>query len=284
MKTVGIRDLKDNPSRAVRAAREHAVLITSRDDPEALLLSLRNPGEHEADARITIAATLYDEAGMSLGRAARLAGTDVAAFIEYCQPRHPDLPRRARRARARPSGPRWVSPELVLDTTALIAPARLDLLEAVGDRPGRLVVPAAVFEEAWPAIDRARHRSGEPSTRGSVRVAAPAETASAGELRLGPGEAAAIALATTLDAIIVLDDRDARRVAGRRGVPLHRDGGNPRPAEAARRDPVGTRTLGRPRWIRLSCRSRGARVGVRDIRRGVRTGPVRDRGPRSRVR
>ncbi|NJD28651.1 MAG: type II toxin-antitoxin system Phd/YefM family antitoxin [Chloroflexi bacterium] len=83
MKTVGIRDLKDNPSRAVRAAREHAVLITSRDDPEALLLSLRNLGEHEADARITIAATLYDEAGMSLGRAARLAGTDVAAFIEY---------------------------------------------------------------------------------------------------------------------------------------------------------------------------------------------------------
>ncbi|NJD28650.1 MAG: DUF3368 domain-containing protein [Chloroflexi bacterium] len=113
-----------------------------------------------------------------------------------------------------------MSPELVLDTTALIALARLDLLEAVGDRLGRLVVPAAVFEEAV-----AGDRPGAAPVRravdaGSVRVAAPAETASAGELRLGPGEAAAIALATTLDAIIVLDDRDARRVAGRRGVPL----------------------------------------------------------------
>jgi predicted HTH domain antitoxin len=83
MRSVGIRDLKDNPTRALRAAREQPVLITNRDDPEALLLSLRGLGEHEPDVRLTLATTLFDQAGMSLGRAARLAGTSVEAFIAH---------------------------------------------------------------------------------------------------------------------------------------------------------------------------------------------------------
>lgn len=83
MRTVGIRELKDNPTRAVRAARERPVLITNRDDPEALLLSLHNLGEHEPDVRLTLAATLYEQAGMSLGRAARLAGTTIEEFIDH---------------------------------------------------------------------------------------------------------------------------------------------------------------------------------------------------------
>lgn len=83
MRTFGIRDLKDNPTRAVRAARDGPVLITNRDDPEALLLSLRNLGEHDADVRLTLAAALYEGAGMSLGRAARLAGRTIEEFIEH---------------------------------------------------------------------------------------------------------------------------------------------------------------------------------------------------------
>ena len=83
MRSVGIRDLKDNPTRALRAAREQPVLITNRDDPEALLLSLRGLAEHEPDVRLTLATTLFDQAGMSLGRAARLAGTSVEAFIAH---------------------------------------------------------------------------------------------------------------------------------------------------------------------------------------------------------
>ncbi|MEX2547830.1 MAG: UPF0175 family protein [Chloroflexota bacterium] len=83
MRSVGIRDLKDNPTRALRAAREQPVLITNRDDPEALLLSLHGLGEHEPDVRLTLATTLFDQAGMSLGRAARLAGTSIEAFITH---------------------------------------------------------------------------------------------------------------------------------------------------------------------------------------------------------
>ncbi|MEP7377996.1 MAG: UPF0175 family protein [Chloroflexota bacterium] len=83
MRSVGIRDLKDNPTRALRAAREQPVLITNRDDPEALLLSLRGLAEHEPDVRLTLATILFDQAGMSLGRAARLAGISVEAFIMH---------------------------------------------------------------------------------------------------------------------------------------------------------------------------------------------------------
>ena len=83
MRSVGIRDLKDNPTRALRAAREQPVLITNRDDPEALLLSLRGLAEHESDVRLTLATTLFDQAGMSLGRAARLAGMPIEAFIKH---------------------------------------------------------------------------------------------------------------------------------------------------------------------------------------------------------
>jgi predicted HTH domain antitoxin len=83
MRSVGIRDLKDNPSRAMRAAREQPILITNRDDPEALLLSLRGLAEHEPDVRLTLATALFDQADMSLGRAARLAGVSVEAFIAH---------------------------------------------------------------------------------------------------------------------------------------------------------------------------------------------------------
>lgn len=83
MKAVGIRDLKDNPTRAMRAAREQPVVITNRDDPEALLLSLRGLDEHEPDVRLTLATTLYEQAGMSLGRAARLAGISLERFMEH---------------------------------------------------------------------------------------------------------------------------------------------------------------------------------------------------------
>ncbi len=83
MKQVGIRELKDNPTRAVRAAREGPVLITSRDDPEAILLSLRDLGEHEPDVRLGLARTLYEQEALSLGRASRLAGIPIERFMEH---------------------------------------------------------------------------------------------------------------------------------------------------------------------------------------------------------
>jgi predicted HTH domain antitoxin len=81
MKAVGIRELKDNPTDALRAARSGPVLITNRDDPEALLLSLRGLGPDEPDVRIGLATALYDQGVISLGRAARLARVPLEAFM-----------------------------------------------------------------------------------------------------------------------------------------------------------------------------------------------------------
>ncbi len=83
MRQFGIRELKDNPTRAVRAAWEGPVLITSRDDPEAILLSLRDLGEHEPDVRVGLATALYEQEALSLGRASRLAGIPIERFMEH---------------------------------------------------------------------------------------------------------------------------------------------------------------------------------------------------------
>lgn len=83
MKAVGVRDLKDNPSRALRAAREQPVLITNRDEPEALLISVRELGPDAPDVHLALARVLYEEGALSLGRAARLAAVPMEPFIEY---------------------------------------------------------------------------------------------------------------------------------------------------------------------------------------------------------
>lgn len=81
MKAVGIRELKDNPTSVLHAARQGPVVITNRDDPEALLLSLRDLGPDEPDVRAALATSLFDQGALSLGRAARLAGVPLEAFV-----------------------------------------------------------------------------------------------------------------------------------------------------------------------------------------------------------
>jgi predicted HTH domain antitoxin len=83
MKAVGIRELKDNPTGALRAARSAPVVITNRDDPEAILLSLRGLGPDEPDVRLGLATVLHDQGAISLGRAARLAGVPLEAFMAH---------------------------------------------------------------------------------------------------------------------------------------------------------------------------------------------------------
>ncbi len=41
MRAVRVRDLKDNPTKALRAARERPVLVLNRDKPEAMIVGKR---------------------------------------------------------------------------------------------------------------------------------------------------------------------------------------------------------------------------------------------------
>jgi len=118
-----------------------------------------------------------------------------------------------------------VSRPLVIDTSGLIALARLDLLASVGQQFGQLLVPRAVFDEAT-----GEARPGADAIRLAIRLAAdqdtmrivepPTEQAAQPALALGAGELATIERATSVGGVAVLDDRDARRVAHQRGVPL----------------------------------------------------------------
>ncbi len=84
MKAVNIRQLKNNPSEALREARVRPVVILNRDQPEALLVHLDDDALlGEPGVRRALATALYREESLSLGQAARLAGLSIAEFIQH---------------------------------------------------------------------------------------------------------------------------------------------------------------------------------------------------------
>lgn len=83
VKAVRVRDLKDNPSKALRAARKEPVLVLNRDEPEAMILSIRDLGPETENVRVSLARALYDADALSLGQAARLSGLPLEGFIEH---------------------------------------------------------------------------------------------------------------------------------------------------------------------------------------------------------
>lgn len=83
MKAVSVRDLKSNPSAALREAREAPVLVMKRHRPEALLLHLDEPLLAEPSVRLALATALYKDECASLGRAAALSGLALSDFIEH---------------------------------------------------------------------------------------------------------------------------------------------------------------------------------------------------------
>lgn len=114
-----------------------------------------------------------------------------------------------------------MSRSLVIDTAGLIALARLELLVSVAEQFGQLLVPRAVFDEATvgplPGADAVRLAAGQHAIQ---IVDPPTEQRAQPSLSLGAGEVATIELAAAVGGVAELDDRDARRVAHQRGVPL----------------------------------------------------------------
>ena len=84
MRAVSVRELKNNPSEALREARNEPVLVLKRNHPEALLVHLSDdsllaePGIREA-----LATALYRSRSLSLGRAAEIAGMPIAEFMQH---------------------------------------------------------------------------------------------------------------------------------------------------------------------------------------------------------
>ena len=84
MKAVSVRELKNNPSAALREARERPVMVLNRHRPEALLVHLDEESLLSAPGiRRAIATALYREQSLSLGQAARFSGFGIGEFIRH---------------------------------------------------------------------------------------------------------------------------------------------------------------------------------------------------------
>ena len=84
MKAFSVRELKNNPSVALRAAREHPVIVLNRHQPEAVLFHLDDESLlSESGIRCALATALYRDRSLSLGQAVRYSGLGTAAFIQH---------------------------------------------------------------------------------------------------------------------------------------------------------------------------------------------------------
>ncbi len=84
MHATNVRNLKKNPSLALRQAEEAPVLVLKGDQPNALIVHLDGALlDGEAAARPALAAALFKEGTLSLGAAARLSGMPLPDFLAH---------------------------------------------------------------------------------------------------------------------------------------------------------------------------------------------------------
>ena len=82
MYATNVRNLKKNPSLALRQAEQGPVLVMKGNDPNAVILHLDGVlKDCEATLRPALGTTLYRDGALSLGAAARLSGLDYAEFL-----------------------------------------------------------------------------------------------------------------------------------------------------------------------------------------------------------
>lgn len=81
MKVVSVRRFENDPSEVLRMARADLVVVIRRNRPEAMLVHLDEDGIlSEPGVRTALAVSLFKIDAWPLGRAARFAGMDLAAF------------------------------------------------------------------------------------------------------------------------------------------------------------------------------------------------------------
>jgi predicted HTH domain antitoxin len=84
MEVVNVSGLKNNPSEALRKAREDVVVVMNRDEPDALLVHLdKDQAWSLPGVRAALATALFRDGHLSLGRAARLAVMSLPEFIAH---------------------------------------------------------------------------------------------------------------------------------------------------------------------------------------------------------
>jgi len=84
MITVNVSGLKNNPSEALRSAKEDMVLVMNRDEPDALMIGVNQMKALDMPGvRTALATALFKDGDLSLARAAKLANMTLAGFITH---------------------------------------------------------------------------------------------------------------------------------------------------------------------------------------------------------
>ncbi len=85
MQTTNVQALKKDPTQALRMARENGpVLVLKDDEPDALLVHLDGLlAATEDGIRPALAASLFRDGCLSLGRAAEVSGLSMSDFISH---------------------------------------------------------------------------------------------------------------------------------------------------------------------------------------------------------
>jgi len=79
-----VRNLKKNPSLALRQAEESPVLVLKGNQPNALIVHLEKTlAETEQSVRPSLAASLFKDGTLSLGAASRLSDMTLQGFLTF---------------------------------------------------------------------------------------------------------------------------------------------------------------------------------------------------------
>ena len=84
MYATNVRNLKKNPSEALREAEKAPVLILKGNEPNALIMHLDTSIEDTKHMlQPALASSLFKDKVLSLGAAARISGLSLSEFIEH---------------------------------------------------------------------------------------------------------------------------------------------------------------------------------------------------------
>lgn len=83
MHAVQVRELKNNPSQALRKAEHEMVVMMNRDHSSALLLHFDEAMLQKAGVSVALATALFRDGGLSLARAAKVAETSIVDFMQH---------------------------------------------------------------------------------------------------------------------------------------------------------------------------------------------------------
>ncbi|WP_347989513.1 UPF0175 family protein [Methylomonas sp. AM2-LC] len=84
MYATNVRNLKKNPSEALRHAEQEPVLIMKGNEPNAMIFNVKTSlGDINEQLKPALAASLFKDRVLSLGAASQISGLSISEFIDH---------------------------------------------------------------------------------------------------------------------------------------------------------------------------------------------------------